>query len=317
MIKAKAYNRFQVKSSIVKTLKRYWKYRYLTFLLIFPGIIYFLIFKYGPMYGLLIAFKNYKFRLGILGSPWVGFDVFKEVFTMKTFWQVFRNTIIISIYMLVFGFPMPIIFALLLNELRHLKFKKVVQTISYLPHFVSWVVLGALFTMLLSPSTGPVNIVLRSFGIEPIYFLSSKKWFRSILVLTDIWKNVGWNSIVYLAALSSIDVTLYEAAYIDGAKRFDQVRYITLPSLTPIITIMLIFAVGRLVNDNFDQVFNLYNPAVYEVADVIGTYTYRSGLQRMQYSFATAVGLFRNVLSFTLVFMANFVARKINDYALW
>jgi putative aldouronate transport system permease protein len=295
---------------------RYWRYRHLT-LLMLPGIIYFVIFRYLPIYGVTIAFKDYRFMDGIMGSAWVGLDVFKDVFSRIAFWEVFRNTFVISIYKLIWGFTPPIIFALLLNEIGNTTFKKITQTISYLPHFVSWVVLGGLFVQFLSPSIGPVNIILKTVGIKPIYFLGDPKWFRTTLVVTDIWKSLGWGSIIYRASLSNIDVEMYEAAAIDGASRFQKIRYITLPSLAPVITIMLILAVGKLVNDNFDQIFNLYNPAVYQVGDVLGTYTYREGLENMSYSYATAVELFKNVIAFTLVFSANKIAGKINEYGIW
>ncbi|MGD9155607.1 MAG: ABC transporter permease subunit [Bacillota bacterium] len=298
------------------SLRRYRRYRHLTLLLL-PGIIYFVIFRYLPIYGLTIAFKDFKFMDGILGSAWVGLDVFKEVFGRAAFWEVFRNTFIISIYKLIWGFTPPIIFALLLNEIRNATFKKITQTISYLPYFVSWVILGGLFIQFLSPSIGPVNIILKTLGIHPIYFLGDPKWFRTTLVVTDIWKSLGWGSIIYLASLSNIDAQMYEAAEMDGANRFQKMRYITLPSLAPVITIMLILAVGKLVNDNFDQIFNLYNPAVYRVGDVLGTYTYREGLENMSYSYATAVEFFKNVIAFALVIAANKVAGKINEYGIW
>lgn len=295
---------------------QYWKYRYLT-LLMLPGIIYFVIFRYVPIYGLIIAFKDFRFLDGIWGSPWAGLDVFKEVFRRISFWEVFRNTFLISMYKLIFGFAPPIFFALLLNEIRNNFFKKAVQTISYLPHFVSWVVLGGLFIQFLSPSIGPINILLKTLGLKTIYFLGDPKWFRTTLVVTDIWKSLGWGSIIYLASLSNIDPTMYEAADIDGANRRQKMRFITLPSLSPVITIMLILAVGKLMNDNFDQVFNLYNPAVYEVGDVLSTYTYREGLENMSYSLATAVEFFKNIIAFILVLSANKLARRINEYGIW
>lgn len=304
------------KNCFTRTLYRYWKYKYLVILLL-PGIIYFIIFKYLPIYGLVLAFKDYKFLDGIMGSPWAGLKHFREMFALQSFWEVFRNTVVISFYHLIFGFPAPIIFALLLNEIRNVYYKKVVQTISYLPHFVSWVILGGLFMQFLSPSIGPINILIKSFGGAPIYFLADPKWFRGVLVVTEMWKSLGWGSIVYLAALSAIDPTLYEVASIDGAGRWKKMIHITIPSMVPVITIMLILNVGKLVNDNFDQVFNLYNPAVYKVADVIGTYTYRMGLEGMRYSFSTAVGLFRNVISFSLLLIANKISKSINDYGIW
>ncbi len=299
-----------------RTIRRYVSNRYL-FLLLAPGILYFLIFKYLPIYGLVIAFKDYRFLEGIMASQWVGLTVFKELFATPSFWEVFRNTLVIGLMQFAFGFPAPIIFALLLNEVVNVRAKRTFQTISYLPHFVSWVILGGLFLQFLSPSMGPINAIIKAFGGKPIYFLADPHWFRWVLVLTQIWKNIGWGSIIYLAALSSIDPELYEAAALDGAGRWARIRYITLPSLYPVITIMLILATGQIVNDNFDQVFNLYNPAVYQVGDVMSTYMYRRGLENLEYSMATAVGLFKNTISFTFVLLANRIAKSINEYGIW
>ena len=303
-------------NSIRVEFNKYWKYKYLVVLFI-PAILYYIIFHYIPLYGVQIAFKDFIFRKGIWGSPWVGLQNFTDLFAYESFRQVFINTLVLSFYKLIWGFPVPILFAILLNEIRHIRFKKAIQTISYLPHFVSWVVLGGLFMQFLSPSTGPFNIMLQSVGIKPIYFLADSTWFRSVLVSTSIWKGVGWGSIIYLATLAGISPELYEAAYIDGANRFQCIRHITLPSLVPVITIMLIFAMGGLINDDFDQVFNLYNPAVYKVGDVLSTYIYRVGLVDMKYSFATAVGLFKNIIAFLLIVLANSVSKKINEYGIW
>jgi len=299
-----------------KFLKSYWKNRYLVILFI-PAIIYYIVFHYAPLYGVQIAFKDYAFRKGIWNSPWVGFKNFENLFAIESFKQVFRNTIIISLYKLIFNFPAPIIFAILISEIRNIKFKKVVQTISYLPHFVSWVVLGGLFMQLLSPSTGPVNMFLKALGIQPIYFLADPKWFRTVLVLTSLWKGVGWGSIIYLAAITGINPELYEAAIIDGAGRFKKIIHITIPSIIPVITIMFIFAVGGIINDDFDQIFNLYNPAVYKVGDVISTYIYRVGLIDMKYSFSAAVGLFKNVIAFVMIVITNSITKRINEYGIW
>jgi len=299
-----------------KFLKSYWKNRYLVILFI-PAIIYYVVFHYAPLYGVQIAFKDYAFRKGIWNSPWVGFKNFENLFAIESFKQVFRNTIIISLYKLIFNFPAPIIFAILISEIRNIKFKKVVQTISYLPHFVSWVVLGGLFMQLLSPSTGPVNMLLKALGIQPIYFLADPKWFRTVLVLTSLWKGVGWGSIIYLAAITGINPELYEAAIIDGAGRFKKIIHITIPSIIPVITIMFIFAVGGIINDDFDQIFNLYNPAVYKVGDVISTYIYRVGLIDMKYSFSAAVGLFKNVIAFVMIVITNSITKRINEYGIW
>jgi putative aldouronate transport system permease protein len=270
-----------------------------------------------PIYGLVIAFKDYTFSEGIMGSPWVGLAVFKEMFASPAFWDVFKNTIVISLLQFAFGFPAPIIFALLLNEITAMKPKKAFQTISYLPHFVSWVILAGLFSQFLSPSTGPVNILLQALGQKPIYFMADPKWFVFVLILTEVWKSIGWGSIIYLAALSGIDAEMYEAASIDGAGRWVKMKSITLPSLAPVITVMLILAIGKLVNDNFDQIFNMYNPAVYKVADVMSTYLYRKGLEDMEYSLATAMGLFKNVIAFAMVMGANALAKRINENGIW
>jgi len=308
--------RIKAQKKKVGFFQNYWRNRYLVLLLL-PAVVYFLIFCYGPMPGIIMAFKNYSFRLGILKSPWIGFANFKLLFSMKSFGEVFGNTLIISLYKILAGFPAPIIFALLLNEVRQERFKKTIQTISYLPHFVSWVVLGGLFMQFLSPSTGPINVVLKSLGLDPVFFLGDVNWFRSVLVSTAVWKGFGWGSIVYLASISSISPTLYEAADMDGAGRFSKMWNITLPEMIPVITIMLIFSVGGIVGDDFDQIFNLYNEAVYSVGDVLGTYIYRMGLIDMKYSLSTAVGLFRNVISFALVIFANMVAKRINEYGIW
>lgn len=303
-------------SRFLHSFRGYVKYKYLTILFL-PAAVYYFIFHYMPIYGILIAFKNYKFSLGVMGSPWVGLDHFRELFALGSFWQVFRNTLILSFYKLVFGFPAPIVFALLLNEIRVSLFKRTVQTISYFPHFLSWVVLSGLAIQFLSPSIGPVNILLQMLGFKPIFFMGNAEWFRSVLVVTDIWKELGWGTIVYLAAIAGVNPELHEAATVDGANRFHRMRYVTLPAMAPVITIMLIIAIGRLINDDFDQVFNMYNKAVMEVGDVLSTYTYRVGLENMQYSFSTAVGLFKNVIAFALVLSANAIARRINEYGLW
>ena len=294
----------------------YGRYRELYLMLILV-IAYYLVFHYVPMYGAQIAFKDYKFNLGIIRSPWVGFEHFQYLFSLRSFKEIFRNTILISTYKLLFGFPAPIILAILLNELRIIPYKKAVQTISYLPHFLSWVILGAIFTQLLSPSTGAVNILLTKLGFEPIFFLGDKSWFRSVLVFTSVWKGVGWGSIIYLASIAGINPEIYEAAIVDGAGRMRRIWHVTLPGLTPVITILLIFAIGRLTLDDFDQIFNLYNPSVYSVGDVISTYTYRKGLIELQYSFSAAVGLFQNVISLALIVIVNWVTKRFNEYGIW
>ncbi len=300
------------------SFKGYKKHLALT-LMFFPVVVYFIVFKYVPMTGIVIAFKNYKISRGIFGSAWCGLDNFTKAFATPTFTRSVRNTLVISGLKLLFGFPMPVILALMLNEVTHLRFKKTVQTISYLPHFLSWVVLAGMFQQLLSPNNGPVNVILRDvFGVkESIYFLGSNKYFRGTLIVTDIWKNAGWSSILYLATISGIDPSLYEAATVDGATRWQCTRYITVPSLVSTIVVMLILNVGSIMDAGFDQVLNLYNSAVYQTGDIIDTYVYRYGLGDMKYSLATAVGLFKNVIAFVLVVGTNLIARRISGEGIW
>lgn len=300
-------------SKIKNALKTYKKQKFLLLALL-PGIIYYIVFHYAPMYGVVIAFKRFNFSQGILGSPWIGLENFRMFLGSPDFLTVLKNTLIISFMQLIFGFPAPLILAVMLNEVANERYKKVVQTISYLPHFLSWIVLSGIVFELLSPSRGVVNYIIMKLGGQPINFMTSNKWFRLVLLFTNIWKEVGWNSIVYLAAVTNIDSQLYEAAIMDGANRLKQIRHITLPSLVPIVTIMLIFAVGKIINDNFDQIYNLYRPAVYPTADVISTYVYRMGIEKMEYSLASAVGLFKNIISLILIVGTNMFARRVGEY---
>lgn len=297
-------------------LKRLRQNKYLLSMLI-PAIAFYVIFHYLPMYGITIAFKNFNFKKGILGSDWAGLVHFEKLFGMASFWKVFRNTFIISFYKLIFTFPAPIIFAVLINEIGGGRFKKTVQTISYLPHFLSWVVLGGMFIQILSPVYGPINLILGKIGIQPIHFLADTSTFRSVLVITTIWKGVGWGSIIYLAALTGIDPELYEAADLDGANRLQKVLHISIPSILPIISIQLIFAVGGIVNDDFDQVFNLYNSSVYSVGDVLSTYIHRYGLVNFEYGLSTAAGVFKNIIAFVLILATNYASRCLGDYGIW
>jgi putative aldouronate transport system permease protein len=254
---------------------------------------------------------------GIVSSPWAGTKYYQEALLNPEFWRVFKNTLIISGLKLLINFPAPIIFALLLNEVRNIKLKKIVQTVSYLPHFLSWVVLSGVVVAFLSPSTGPINAIISSFGGEPIYFVANKNFFRPVLIFSSMWKEVGWSSIIYLAALANVDTELYEAAILDGANRFKQTIHVTLPSISGVVIIMFIFAVGGIVNDDFDQIFNLYTSAVYSVGDVLSTYVYRTGLEGMQYSYSTAIGLFKNLIAFTLILTTNYLSSKFSEYGLW
>lgn len=286
-------------------------------LMALPLLIYFAIFHYGPIYGLLIAFKDFYPTKGILASDWVGLEHFKTMFQGLYFWPVLKNTLINSSYNLIFGFPAPILLAILLNEVSSRRFKKMIQTVTYFPHFISWVVLAGIVYEMLSPSRGPINILLSWLGFEPIFFVANVRWFRTVLVGSNIWKEIGWGSIIYLAAITNIDPTLYEVAKIDGANRLQRIFYITLPGIANVVVIMLIFAVGKIINDNFDQIFNLMNNQVMQVADVISTYTYREGIKEMNYGYATAVGLFKNTISFIFVMGANWLAQKMGQETLF
>lgn len=297
-------------------IRRYWNARYLVLLLL-PSLAALIIFKYVPLYGLQIAFRNFKITKGIWGSEWVGFDIYRQIFALPQFMNSFLNTLILGIMNLTIGFPAPILLALLLNEVAHARYKKVVQTLSYLPHFISWVTLSGLFVQLLSPSNGPIAALTGILGGKPYYFMGEPSTFRWVLVVTNIWKSCGWGSIIYLAALSNVDQEMYEAAVIDGATRFQRVWYITLPSIIPTITIMLILNSGNILSDNFDQVYNMMNAAVYKVSNVLGVYTYELGLKSLKYAQSTAVGLFRNVIAFSLVIITNAVSKKISDNGIW
>lgn len=297
-------------------VKRYVANKYY-FIMLLPVLIYYLIFHYGPMYGVIIAFQDYKLLKGVSGSEWVGFANFRDLFSGSYFLTVLKNTIIINFYKLVFGFPVPIILALMLNEVMRPVFKKLVQTISYMPHFLSWIVLSGLVIEFLSPSRGPVNIVLDMMGIAPVYFITDERWFRFILVVSDIWRSAGFTTIIYLAAIAGINTEMYEAAEMDGISRFKKIIYITLPSMAPVIVIMLILNSGSIINDDFEQIYNLLNVSVMNVGDVLSTYTYTEGLTRMNYSYAAAVGLFKNVIALLLVLTANYFARKFSDEAIF
>ncbi len=287
------------------------------FILFLPVLVFYIVFCYIPMGGIVIAFKDYKLMQGIWGSPWAGLDNFRELFSTPSFYEILGNTVWISILRLVVGFPAPIILALFLNEVKHSGYKKVVQTVSYLPHFLSWVILAGVFQQLLSPSTGAVNAILEKLGISPIFFLGDPKWFIFTIILTGVWQGVGWGTVIYLAAISGIDPQLYEAAMLDGAGRFKQVLYITIPSLIPTITIILILNTGGILNAGFDQIMNMYNEAVYKVGDIIDTYVYRRGLEGMQYSYSTAVNLFKNVIGLGFVLFTNKIAKRLGDNSLW
>ena len=286
------------------------------YLMVLPVVAYYLIFHYFPMYGAVIAFKRFSPHLGIIDSPWVGFTNFSLFFSSMYFWRVFKNTLIISLSTLFFGFPAPIILALLLNELRSSLYKRIAQTITYIPHFISMVVISGMIVDFVS-SEGIITEIFVFFGGDQQNLLQDASLFVPIYVISEIWQQVGWGTIIYLAALSHIDPELYEAATIDGAGRFRKIWSITLPGISSTIVILLILRLGGIMSVGFEKIFLLYNPMIYETSDVISTFVYRRGLLEMNWSFSTAVGLFNSILNLCFIMGANFISRRINDTKLW
>ncbi|CAM3523775.1 ABC transporter permease subunit [Paenibacillus lupini] len=298
-------------------MKMQWSRNKYIYLMLLPVVVYYVVFMYLPMYGLQIAFKDFSPAKGIWGSAWTGFDHFKSFYESYYFWRLIRNTLLISLYELIFGFPAPIVLALLLNEIRTRFFRNMVQSITYLPHFISVVVVSGMMIDFLS-SDGIINQLTGMFGISPVSYLIMPDWFRSIYVASGIWQGVGWGSIIYLAAIAGIDPSLYEAAKSDGAGRFKQIWHITVPGIMPTIMIMLILRFGTLMaGGSMEKILLLYNSTTYETADVISTFVYRRGLLQMDYGFSAAIGLFNNILNFLLLISANKISRKINNTSLW
>ncbi|MFU0801069.1 MAG: ABC transporter permease subunit [Xylanivirga thermophila] len=290
------------------------------YLIILPVLIHIFIFHYIPMYGIVIAFQDYfpgNSFISFDGSvKWVGLKHFRKFITGPYFGRLFRNTFTLSFYLFLFGFWVPIVYALLINEVKDSFFKKFVQTASYLPYFISMVVVAGMVVSFIN-TDGILNSIIKVFGGTPKPFSTDPKYFAKIYTITNIWKSFGWNSILYLSTISGIDPSLYEAARIDGASRFKQALYITIPSIVPTIVILLIFAIGRLLSANTEFILLLYNPAIYERADVIGTYVYREGLMSGNFSSGTAIGLFTSLINFALLYAANAISRKYTEYALW
>lgn len=299
------------KKSFMSQLRR----SYPLLIMLIPGFIALLLFNYKPMYGLLIAFKDYKIKLGVLGSPWAaqgGMEHFIRMFSGDDFAKVLGNTIVISLLRLVFGWPSPIILALLLNEMRNKVYKRIVQTVSYLPHFFSWVVLGGIFKMLFA-AVGPINTALVSLGLnEPIPFFTNGSTFVVLVLITAVWQGLGWGAIIYMAALSGVDESLYEAAYIDGASRWKQVWHISIPSIMGTITTVFIMNLGTVLNAGFDQIYNMYNVMVYEASDILDTYSLRM-LQDGRYEIGTALGLFKSLVGLVFVLGSNWIVKVISD----
>lgn len=284
------------------------------YLFLLPAVVMVFLFSYMPFWGILIAFKDFKMARGIMGSEWVGLEHFRKLFADPNFYRVLKNTLIIGITTLLTTFPVTIIFTVLVNEILKTKFKKVVQTVTYLPHFLSWVVVGTFAYQILSPSSGIVNTILVNLGIldKSVYFMAQPNMFVPIYLIVNLWKETGYSIVVYLAVISGIDTEQYEAVSIDGANRFQKILYVTLPAMLPTICVMLILNIGTIITVGFDPIFNLYNDATYQTADVISTFVYRKGMVDAQFDYSTAVGLFQNVISLTLVLLSNWFARKAN-----
>ncbi|HIV28968.1 MAG TPA: sugar ABC transporter permease [Candidatus Ornithocaccomicrobium faecavium] len=288
------------------------------YLMLIPSFVYLAIFCYGPMYGIVIAFQDFNLVRGISGSNWIGVQNFVDLFSSRQFTRVFRNSVVFSLLRIAWGFPAPILLALLLNEVRSLKFKKAVQTIIYIPHFVSWVVVAGMVKNILGPDeTSMFNKLMSYFGLGPFNPLIDPSAFRSVVVATEVWKEAGWGTIIYLSALTRIDQEIYEAARIDGANRWQCMWYITLPGISSTIAVMLILRLGSILNNGFEQIFLLYSTYVYSVADVFETYTYRIGLMDARYSYSTAVGLFQSVVGCVMVFGTNAISRRISESSLF
>ncbi len=300
------------RSSRMKQIKRC---RYLYALLLIP-LIYYFCFHYMPLYGVLIAFKDYNIGKGVWGSPWVGGKWFGKFLTDPYFWKLVRNTLLLNIYGLMWGFPIPIILAIMLNEVSHVRYKRLIQTVSYLPHFISTVVVCGMVVNFLSLD-GIINQFVSALGFEKVQFLMESKYFRTIFTASGIWQTCGWTSIIYLASLTSVDQEILEAAMIDGANRWQRIRNVTLPSITPTISIMLIMQLGKLMTLGYEKIILLYNGSTYETADIISTYVYRRGILNNDFSYATAVGLFQSVVGVLLLVIANKVSKKLSDTSLW
>lgn len=298
---------------LIRHFRREWQ----IYLLLAPLIIWFLLFLYKPMYGLQIAFKDFSLFRGVDASPWVGLEHFRTLFDSDIFLRAVKNTFITSFLTLLFGFPMPIILALMFNEIVQGRFKKTVQTIVYLPHFISLVIIAGIVISAFSPSTGVVNLIIQKLGFEPIYFLTKPEWFRPIFIGSGIWQEAGFQSIVYLAAIAGVSPSLYESAVVDGASRWQMMWRITLPCILPTILIMLIIRIGNLLEVGFELIILLYQPATYQTADVINTFIYRQGLVGNQFDVAAAAGLFNAVVAFVLVIAANTISRRYSNTSLW
>ena len=303
-------------NSLGKTLAKEFKRNWVLYVMMVPALIYFLLYCYFPMFGLVIAFQDYRVGDPFLGGKFVGFKHFTDFFQSYYFGRLLKNTFLLSMGVLIFGYPVPLIFALLLNEVRHLKFKKLAQTITYLPHFISLVVICGLI-LDFTKMDGLINTLIKACGGEPIPFMTKPEWFKPVYIISDIWSSFGWNSIIFIAALLGIDQEQYEAASLDGAGRLKKILYISIPGITPVIMTTLLMRLGRVMSLGFEKVFNLYNASTYETADIISTFVYRQGILNANYSSAAAIGLFNAVINLALVVAANRVSKKLTESSLW
>jgi len=295
-----------------RDMRRYWK----LYILVLPLVAFYLVWAYGPMYGIQIAFKEFSPRKGITGSPWIGLKNFMNFFSSTYVVRVIRNTLLLNIYNLIFGFPLPIIFALMLTEIRRRLFKRMVQTITYMPYFISLVIICGLIRDF-GASDGVFSYIAQMFGFPPINILADKNNFRTVYVTSEIWQFIGWNSILYMSVLTGINPELFEAATIDGAGRFKQIWHVSLPGILPTVAILLVLRIGSMMSVGFEKVILLYNPAIYETADVISSFVYRKGIIDIDFGYATAVGLFNSVVNFFLVILANKVSAVLTETSLW
>ncbi len=301
-----------------KSSHRFKKSDPLLYIMLIPGVLVTLIYAYGPLSGLVIAFQRFDITKGLFGSEWVGLDNFKYLFfNYPSFWRIIRNTVLIALLKMLFNFITPILVSLLLNELSNPRLKRIIQTSIYLPHFISWVIICGILITMLHPDNGIVNHFLLALGLDPVYFLGQSNTFLGVLILSDVWKSFGYGTIIYLAALTGIDPSLYEAAVIDRANRFQQVWHITLPGIAPIIVLVMTLNIGNILNAGFDQIFNLYNPTVYDVADILDTFTYRLGMVDAQYDLSTAVSLLKSGVSFVFVSATYYIAYKRANYRIF
>lgn len=305
-------SKVSTKKNFKHTMVKAWNYKWI-YLMLLPVIVFYIVFRYIPMYGITIAFKDYNVFKGVFASPWCGFDVFKKIFSNKNFWSAIRNTLLLNSITLAVSFPLTIIVSLMLNEVLSTKFKKITQSVLYLPHFISWVVVAGIATNLFSQQGGTVNHILNSIGLPTIPFLGENGWWIFTYVLCNVWKEIGWGTIIYLAALTGVDESLYEAAYLDGATKFQRLIYITLPSIKSVIVTMLILQISKMLTIGLDAPLLLGNGKVMEVSEVISTYTYRLGIERAKYSDSTAIGLFQSVINIIILFAADKFAKAIGE----